>query len=115
MHNIKHCKDWKAEHHLQEHNKTQIQKKKKEKKRKEKEKDIKSYNCKSIYIHSLIKYIWSPQIYRERTFWLIRFEYELQWVVDSFEFCTENNLKGCNFESAVNSYSYYETLRFSFS
>lgn len=37
-------------------------------------------------------------IYRERTFWLIKFEDELQMTVDSFEFCTENNfIKGCDF------------------
>jgi hypothetical protein len=47
---------------------------------------------------------------------LIIFEDELQGAVDSFEFCTENDfVKGCDFESAVNSYNYYETLHFSFS
>jgi hypothetical protein len=31
-------------------------------------------------------------------------------------FCIENDfVKGCDFESIVNSYSYCETLRFSFS
>jgi 5-methylcytosine-specific restriction endonuclease McrBC regulatory subunit McrC len=70
MHNIKHCKE---KQNIICRNTTKYKLKKKKK----------SYNRKSKNIYTLIKYIWSPQIYREKTFWLIKFEDELQGVVDS--------------------------------
>jgi hypothetical protein len=103
MHNIKHCKE-----------KQNIIRRNTTKHKLKKNKYI--YIYRHTHIHTLIKYIRSPQIYKERTFWLIKFEDELRGAVNSFEFCTENDfVKGCDFENTVNSYSYYKTLSFSFS